>query len=148
MRGSFAHVPVVDESPKSMPRPQLAQNLAAARVVGRIETKGLARRARFDQRLNDSVRRPGLSAAGFQDERNSSANAGNPKRMHTGRIVRQHDAQRFARGKKLNECPSRSPKPRSSISQSIFRVSPLSTFSMFASMLRIFSMFRRTRTCG
>ena len=74
----------------------LAQNLAAAGVIGGIVAEGLRRRAGLDQRLDDAIGRPRLGAAGLQHQRHFQRKRGNPERMHARRIAGQHHAQRIA----------------------------------------------------
>src|ERR1700754_952068 len=65
----------------------VSQNLTRTCVIRRVETESLLRCARFDQRLNDSIRRPWLGTARFQHKRNAQRERGDPKRMYARRIV-------------------------------------------------------------
>src|SRR5918992_8284 len=90
----------------------------------------------------------GSALPGFRTSGMRNANAGIHNECTPGELLGSTAPNDCVRGKKLNDFPSRTPKPRSSISQSIFLVRPLSTLSMFASMLLIFDMLRRARTYG
>src|SRR5262245_39766932 len=90
----------------------------------------------------------GSALPGFKTRGMRSANEGIHNECTPGELFGNTAPNDCVRGKKLNEFPSRTPKPRSSISQSICRVRPLSTLSMFASMLLIFDILRRARTYG
>src|SRR5687767_5301004 len=90
----------------------------------------------------------GSALPGFKTSGMRSANDGIQSECTPGELFGSTAPNDCVRGKKLNEFPSRTPKPRSSISQSMFLVRPLSTLSMFASMLLIFDIFRRARTYG
>src|SRR2546422_503922 len=73
-----------------------SQNLSGAGVIGWIETEGFARRAGANEGLNDSVRSPGIGAAGFKHQRNFQRHRRNPERMYAGRVAWQDDPQRFS----------------------------------------------------
>ena len=98
---------------RSCPRPQCAQNLSRARVVGRVVAEGLARAARADERLNDPVRRPGLGASRLEHERRLQSDGRDPERVDARRVARQDDAERMrAREEAQSLSAGRSRSPR------------------------------------
>ena len=74
----------------------LPKNLAAATVISGVVTEGFGRNSGLDVGLRDAVRRPGLGATGFQDQRGFESNGGRPKGVNAGRVSRQDDAEGMA----------------------------------------------------